>query len=149
MIQIFDKRNKTTDESMFLCPLGQGQVRWQLACLTFADGAKCRLSLKRQYRCLTEEHFLCDKQFYTLSIHYIQMEQNYGKNAYWTSFCVCTNGYMYIFNFFCLQLLLFCEEILLEKYPVRQLTVPSCSVVEQNFPNINIIVNYHILIIHN
>ena len=48
-----------------------------------------------------------------------------------------------------LQLLLFCEEILLEKYPVWQLTMPSCLVVKQNFPNTNVIVNYHILIICN
>ena len=48
-----------------------------------------------------------------------------------------------------LQILLFCEEILLEKYPVWQLTMLSCSVVKQNFPNTNIIVNYHILIICN
>ena len=54
------------------------------------------------------------------------------------TFFVCTNGY--IFNF--LQLLLFCEEILLENYPVWQLTMLSCSVVKQNFPNTNIIVNY-------
>ena len=48
-----------------------------------------------------------------------------------------------------LQLLLFCKEILLEKYPVWQFTVPSCLVVKQNFLNTNVIVNYHILIICN
>ena len=48
-----------------------------------------------------------------------------------------------------LQLLLFCEEILLEKYPVRQLTIPSSSVIKQNFSNTKVIVNYHTLIIHN
>ena len=60
-------------------------------------------------------------------------------------FFVCTNGY--IFNF--LQLLLCCQEILLEKYPVWQLTTLSNLVVKQNFLNTNTIVNYHILIIHN
>ena len=48
-----------------------------------------------------------------------------------------------------LQLLLCCEEILLEKYLVWQLTMPSYWVVKQNFLNTNVIVNYHILIIHN
>ena len=43
------------------------------------------------------------------------------------SLCVQMGTYL---NF--LQLLLFCEEILLEKYPARQLTMPSCSVVKQN-----------------
>ena len=37
--------------------------------------------------------------------------------------------------FIFLQLLLFCEEILLEKYPIQQLTMPSCSVVKQNQRN--------------
>ena len=81
----------------------------------------------------------------TLSIHYIQMELNYGKNVYWTSFLCVQMGTYSIF----LQQLLFCEEILLEKYPVWQLTMPSCSVATQNFPNTNVIVNYHILIICN
>ena len=48
-----------------------------------------------------------------------------------------------------LQILLLCEEILLEKYPVWQLAMLSCLVVKQNFLNTNVIVNYHILIIHN
>ena len=46
-----------------------------------------------------------------------------------------------------LQLFLFCEEILLEKYLVWQLTVLSCLMVKQNFSNTNVIVNDHILII--
>ena len=41
-----------------------------------------------------------------------------------------------------LQLLLFCEKNLLEKYLARQLIMPSCLVVKQNFPNTNVIVNY-------
>ena len=73
----------------------------------------------------------------TLSIHYIQMEQNYGKNAYCTSFFVCVQMGIYLIF---LQLLLFCEESLLERYAVWQLTMPSCSVVEQNFLNTNVIV---------
>ena len=48
-----------------------------------------------------------------------------------------------------LQVLLCCTEILLEKYPVQQLTIMSNSVVKRNFPNTNVIVNYHILIICN
>ena len=75
-------------------------------------------------------------------IHYIQMEQNYGKNAYWMSFLCVQMGTYLIF----LQLLLFCEEILIEKYPAWQLTMLSSSVFKQNFPNTNVIVNYHFLI---
>ena len=56
-------------------------------------------------------------------------------------------GTLYI-KFF-LQILLCCEEISLEKYPVQQLTKPSCLVIKKIFPNINIIVSYHILIICN
>ena len=62
----------------------------------------------------------------SLSNHYLQMEQNYGKNAYWISFFVCT--YLVF-----LQLLLCCEEFLLEKYAVWQLTMMPCLVVKQNF----------------
>ena len=37
----------------------------------------------------------------TLSIHYIQMEQNYGKNAYWTSFlCVQMGTYLIFCSYF-------------------------------------------------
>ena len=53
----------------------------------------------------------------------------------------------YILHF--LQLLLCCAGNLLEKYPVWQLTMPSCLVVKENFPNTNILVNYHIMIICN
>ena len=49
------------------------------------------------------------------------------------------------FKFF-LQLLLFCEEILLEKYPVWHLTMSSCSVIKHNFPNTNVIINYILII---
>ena len=80
---------------------------------------------------------------HTLSNHYIQMDKNYSKMHIGRVVFVCTNGYT--FNF--LQLLLCCVEILLEKYLVRQLTVPSSLVVKQNFLNTNIIVNYHVLMI--
>ena len=58
---------------------------------------------------------------------------------------VCVYKWIHILIF--LELLLCCAEILLEKYPVQQLTVPSNSVVKQNFLNTNVIANYHILII--
>ena len=72
------------------------------------------------------------------------MERNYGKMHVGEVFlCVqmCT-------HFIFLQLLLCCAEILLEKYAVLQLAMPSTLVVKQNFPSTNIIVNYGILIIH-
>ena len=81
----------------------------------------------------------------TLPNHYIQLEQNCGKNAYWMSFLCVQFNTCFIF----LQLLLCCAEILLEKYPVQQLTMSSCLVVKQDFPNTNVIINYHILIICN
>ena len=58
------------------------------------------------------------------------------------------NVYKWVHNSF-LQLLLYCADILLEQYPVLQLTIPFSSVVKNNFPNTNVIVNYHVLIIHN
>ena len=84
--------------------------------------------------------------FNTLSIHYIQMEHNYDKNVKWTRFFLRVQMGTYLIF---LQLLLFCEEILLEKYPVQQLTMPSCSVVKQNVLKTNVSVNYHNPIIHN
>ena len=66
----------------------------------------------------------------TLSNHYIQMDKNYGKMHINRVFFVCTNGYTFHF----LQLLFCCAEILLEKYTVWQLTVPSSLVVKQFFP---------------
>ena len=77
--------------------------------------------------------------------HYTQMDANYGENAYWKSF-LCVQMGTYII---CLQLLLCCPEISLEKYPVWQLTMLSNLVVKLNFLNTSVIVNYHILIIHN
>ena len=61
----------------------------------------------------------------TLSIHYIQMEQNYGKNAYWIRFFVCTNGYIFKFS----QLLLLCEEILLPSMYAVKVMFSSCLCV--------------------
>ena len=53
------------------------------------------------------------------------------------------------YSIYFLQQLLCCEEILLEKYPVWQMTMLSCLMVKQNFLNTNVIVNYNILIIRN
>ena len=78
----------------------------------------------------------------TLSNHYIQIDKHYSKNAFWMN-CLCIQMGTY---FIVLQLLLCYAEILLERYPVWQLTVPSSLVVKQNFLNTNVIVNYHILI---
>ena len=65
---------------------------------------------------------------YTLPNHYAKMDTNYGKNAKINEFFVCTNGYIFIYLFIYLQLLLWCPEISLEKYPVRQLTI--CCLIQ-------------------
>ena len=57
----------------------------------------------------------------------------------------CINGY--IFQFW--LLLLCCAAILLEKYLVQKMTMPSSSVFKQNFLNTSVFTNNHILIIHN
>ena len=85
-------------------------------------------------------HAVSPYRFTTSKWNKIKAKMHIGK----VFLCVQMGTYL-IF----LQLLLCCEEILLEKYPVRQLTMLSCSVVKQNFLNTNIIVNYHILIIRN
>ena len=80
----------------------------------------------------------------TLPNHYIQMEQNYDKNVYLTSFlCVEMVAYLIFLQLLC------CEKNLPEKCQVWQLTLLSCLVVKQNFANTNVIVNNHILLIGN
>ena len=77
------------------------------------------------------------------------MDKNYGKNAYWTIILCVQTG---TFEFFCNYLKILFEtfkNFTWKKYPIWQLTMPSGSVIKQNFPNNNVIVNYHILIIHN
>ena len=113
--------------------------------------ARCQAqnkSLKPLHHCvIIVPHQRITDRNYTdmLPNHYAQMDTNYGKNAYWTSFLWVQMGTHLIF----LQVLLCCTEILLENYPVRQFTMMSNLVVKWNLPNTNVIVNYHILIIYN
>ena len=107
----------------------------------------CKISCcERSHSWLVVRNLKGEKEYINIiSNHYIQMERYYGKNAYWTSFLYVQMDTHFIF----LQQLLCCADILLEKYPVQQLMMPSSLVIRWNVPNTNIIVNYHILIICN
>ena len=60
-----------------------------------------RVCLKHISSCLTTQPSLINTHFSsspnTPSIHYIQMEQNYGKNVYWTSFLCVQMVHIYFF----------------------------------------------------
>ena len=87
--------------------------------------------------------FICSFEGHriTLPNHYAQMDTNYSKTTYWTRFYVCTNGY--VFNFFC-NYFSAVQKFHLKSIQLWQLTMISNLVVKWN-----VIVNYHILIIHN